>query len=297
MFRILVDVTSGEVLVRTSLTCDLSDASYRVHANATNRKPLDSPQPLPAGHATPQTTQPPVVARSLITLSALNPNASPDGWITDGGTKTYGNNVDSHLDLANTNPAFGVGPHATAANRVFDFPMDLTQAPSAYRDAAVTSLFYLCNWYHDQLYDLGFTESAGNFQKDNFGRGGNGNDAVLADAQDGGGTNNANFSTPPDGSPGRMQMYLFNRTSPGRDGSLDAEVVFHEFTHGLSNRLVGGGVGIGAWQSRGMGEGWSDFYGLSLLSEAGDDPNGNYAEGGCLTGDYYTNATPPKVKA
>jgi hypothetical protein len=92
-------------------------------------------------------------------------------------------------------------------------------------------------------------------------------------------------------------MYLFNRTSPGRDGSLDAEVVFHEFTHGLSNRLVGGGVGIGAGQSRGMGEGWSDFYGLSLLSEAGDDPNGNYAEGGCLTGDYYTNATPPKVKA
>jgi hypothetical protein len=146
MFRILVDVTSGEVLVRTSLTCDLSDASYRVHANATNRKPLDSPQPLPAGHATPQTTQPPVVARSLITLSALNPNASPDGWITDGGTKTYGNNVDSHLDLANTNPAFGVGPHATAANRVFDFPMDLTLAPSAYRDAAVTTLFYLCNW-------------------------------------------------------------------------------------------------------------------------------------------------------
>ena len=287
MFRMLVDVKSGEVLVRTSLTCDLSDASYRVHANATNRKPLDSPQPLSPGHATPQTTQPPVVARSLITLSALNPNASPDGWITDGGTKTYGNNVDSHLDLGNTNPAFGVGPHATAANRVFDFPMDLTQAPSTYRDAAVTSLFYLCNWYHDQLYDLGFTESAGNFQKDNFGRGGNGNDAVLADAQDGGGTNNANFSTPPDGSPGRMQMYLFSMTSPGRDGSVDAEVVFHEFTHGLSNRLVGGGVGMSALQSWGMGEGWSDFYGLALLSEAADDPNGNYAEGGYLTGDYY----------
>jgi hypothetical protein len=89
-------------------------------------------------------------------------------------------------------------------------------------------------------------------------------------------------------------MYLYDRTSPGRDGSLAAEVVFHEFTHGLSNRLVGGGVGIRALQSRGMGEGWSDFYGIALLSEAGDEPNGNYARGGYLNGDYYKgNRTHP----
>ena len=105
----------------------------------------------------------------------------------------------------------------------------------------------------------------------NFGRGGLGNDAVQADAQDGVGTDNANFSTPSDGSPGRMQMYLFSGPTPDRDGDLDHEVVLHEYTHGLSNRRVGGGVGISSLQPRGMGEGWSDWYARSLLSEPGDD--------------------------
>ncbi|MEK0447189.1 MAG: hypothetical protein RLZZ399_2510, partial [Verrucomicrobiota bacterium] len=287
MFRLLVDAKSGDVLVRTSLTNDLSEASYRVHANETTRKPLDSPRPFSPGYSTPNSAQPPEFPRTLITLSALDSGASPSGWIADGGTRTFGNNVDAHLDLTNTNPTWGLGTNAISATRVFDFPMDLAQPASTYRDAAVTTLFYLCNWYHDKLYNLGFTETAGNFQQSNFGRGGVGNDAVLADAQDGGGTNNANFSTPPDGSPGRMQMYLFSMTSPGRDGSLDAEVVFHEYTHGLSNRLVGGGTGMWALQSRGMGEGWSDFYALALLSEPGDDVNGNYAAGGYLTGNYY----------
>jgi hypothetical protein len=124
--------------------------------------------------------------------------------------------VDAHLDTGSTNPTYGTGTHATSATRVFDFTMDLTQAPSTYQSAAVTELFYLCNWYHDKMYALGFTESAGNFQQNNFSRGGNGNDAVLADAQDGSGTDNANFSTPSDGSPGRMQMYVFTGPTPER---------------------------------------------------------------------------------
>ena len=163
--------------------------------------------------------------------------------------------------------------------RVFDFTLYLSQNPSHYTNAGVVQLFYWNNWMHDQLYALGFTEAAGNFQSNNFGRGGLGDDAVLADAQDGDGWNNANFSSPPDGLPGRMQMYLWTGPTPFRDGDLDAEVVLHEYTHGLSNRRVGGGVGISALQSAGMGEGWSDFYALSLLSEAGDDVNGVYACG------------------
>ena len=74
-----------------------------------------------------------------------------------------------------------------------------------------------------------------------------------------------------------MQMYLWNSPTPARDGDLDAEIILHEYTHGLSNRRVGGGEGIFALQSRGMGEGWSDFYALSLLSEPGDDVDGVYA--------------------
>lgn len=287
MFRVLVDAVTGKVLVRTSLTNDLSPASYRVHANQTTLKPLDSPRPLSPGYGTPNSTQPAEVGRALVKLSALDEVASPQGWIADGGTQTYGNNVDAHLDLSRVNPTWGQGTHAGSRTRVFDFPMVLSQSVDTYRDAALTTLFYLCNWYHDKLYSLGFTEQAGNFQQNNFGRGGVGNDAVLADAQDSGGTNNANFSTPPDGYAGRMQMYVWNVSNSQRDGDLDAEVVFHEYTHGLSNRLVGGGVGISALQSAGMGEGWSDFYALALLSEAGDDVNGNYAAGGYVTGDYY----------
>ena len=75
------------------------------------------------------------------------------------------------------------------------------------------NLFYLNNVIHDILYGHGFNEAAGNFQTDNFGRGGKGGDPVQAEAQDGGGTDNANFATPGDGREPRMQMYLW--TGPG----------------------------------------------------------------------------------
>ena len=44
------------------------------------------------------TTQPPLVPRTLVTLPALDTNASPAGWINDGGNETLGNNVDAHTD-------------------------------------------------------------------------------------------------------------------------------------------------------------------------------------------------------
>jgi hypothetical protein len=205
------------------------------------------------GLSTPSSTQPSTVSRTLVTLDALSTNASPSGWINDGGNETLGNNVDAHLDRNDDDVADL--PRPQGSSRVFDFTLDLTQTPTSYGSATVVQLFYLCNWMHDKLYELGFTEAAGNFQSNNFGRGGYGYDAVQADAQDGGGYNNANFSTPSDGSPGRMQMYLFDGPSPYRDGDLDAEIVLHEYTHGLSNRRGGGGVGLSALQSRGMGEG------------------------------------------
>src|SRR6185436_15863593 len=107
---------------------------------------------------------------------------------------------------------------------------------------------------HDQLYELGFDEAAGNFQMDNFGRGGEGNDAVLAEAQNVDMVNAASMSIPPDGDPPRMQMYFFDGPSPDRDGVFDAETVLHEYTHGLCNRRVGGGLGLFELQSAGLAE-------------------------------------------
>ena len=80
---------------------------------------------------------------------------------------------------------------------------------AANKNVAAQNLFYLNNVIHDELYKHGFTEAAGNFQENNFGRGGRGKDLVNAEAQDGEGTDNANFATPKDGQNPRMQMYLW----------------------------------------------------------------------------------------
>jgi uncharacterized repeat protein (TIGR01451 family) len=161
-----------------------------------------------------------------------------------------------------------------------------TLAVDQFRRGVVTHLFYLTNWYHDKLFALGFDEPAANFQQANFqGMGGAGNDRVLGDAQDNTSTNNANFATFPDGTSGRMQMYRFTAgPSLDRDGSLDAEIVLHELTHGTSNRLVGNAAGLN-WDPAGsMGEGWSDFYALSLLNNTNaDTPTGQYASGAYAT--------------
>ncbi|MBI5388234.1 MAG: M36 family metallopeptidase [Verrucomicrobia bacterium] len=285
-FHLLIDAETGEPRVRRCRTVDLSDVSYRVFTS-------DSPSPFSPGWPVPDTNQPPVIPRSLVTLPALSTNASRIGWISEGANETRGNNVEAHTDRNGDNVPDLPRPSG-APFRVFDFPLDLAQSPTNYSDAAVVQLFYWCNWMHDQLYDLGFTEEHGNFQKDNFGRGGQGGDVIIADAQDGAAFNNANFTTAPDGQPGRIQMFLFNGPTPFRDADLDAEVILHEYAHGLADRLIGGGVGISQLQTYGLSEGWSDFYALSLLSEPGDDVDGCYPVGGYmsylysgLTENYY----------
>lgn len=272
MFRMVVDAENGEVLYRASLTADISNATYRIFTS-------ESPTPFSPGHEFPSNLQPGYVSRVLHTTQAFDTTASPNGWIDDGNQETNGNNVDAHTDTDANNSPDLPRPNG-GGTRTFDFPMDFTLAPSTYKEASVTQLFYWCNFMHDRMYQMGFTESAGNFQVNNFGRGGVGNDPVQADAQDGSGTDNANFSTPADGSSGRMQMYLWTGPNPDRDGSFEAEVVLHEYGHGVSNRLVGGGVGISALSTQGMGEGWSDFLGLALTAEASDNPYGNWARGG-----------------
>ena len=128
---------------------------------------------------------------------------------------------------------------------------------------------------HDLYYRYGFDEVAGNFQNHNFGKGGKEDDAVIANAQDGSGYNNANFATPPDGQRGKMRMYVWNTATPERDGDLEAGIVIHEYSHGLSTRLTGGPANSGClgWgESGGMGEGWGDFLATTIRS------NSNYSD-------------------
>ncbi|MDQ1620856.1 MAG: extracellular elastinolytic metalloproteinase, partial [Actinomycetota bacterium] len=122
-------------------------------------------------------------------------------------------------------------------------------------DPAATNLFYHHNRIHDEYYDLGFTETAGNFQMNNFGKGGGGEDAIIglvhAGAATGGaptytGRDNAYMLTLPDGLPSWSGMFLWEPINdafegPFSDGNFDMSVVQHEYTHGLSTRYVAGG--------------------------------------------------------
>jgi len=283
----LVDAETGDLLWRKDIMdSQTQPATYSVYND-------DSPAPLSPTTALPGSgVQGAAIPRTLFTLISELPAFDNLGWITDGGNTTTGNNVDAGLDIDLID---GIDPGGRAVGnpfRVFDFPYNPSpgipppgDAPTLadYRRGVVTNLFFWSNRYHDRLYELGFTEAARNFQQDNFGRGGLGNDFVLAQAQDFSGTNNANFGTPPDGFSGIMQMFIFTGPNPDRDGDLDQEIVIHELTHGTSNRLHANAAGLNSNTSRGMGEGWSDFYGRALLSTADEDVNGLYASGGYST--------------
>ncbi|KAJ7161771.1 Fungalysin metallopeptidase-domain-containing protein [Mycena crocata] len=186
--------------------------------------------------------------------------ASPLGWHSDGTTNTTttsGNNVITYK----TSQTTGLTSQS-ADGLVFGYPQNAAAAATttANVNAARVNNFYLVNSLHDIAYRYGFTEAAFNFQTNNFGVGGRGADRVTASIQDSAGTNNANFATPPDGQSGHMRMYIFTATSPTRDGALENDIPLHEFTHGITNRMTGGGTGacLQTTEGGGMGEGWSD---------------------------------------
>ncbi|KAG8693813.1 hypothetical protein FRC08_008870 [Ceratobasidium sp. 394] len=126
--------------------------------------------------------------------------------------------------------------------------------------AAAVNAFYVGNMLHDFTYNYGSNEAAYNFQNDNHGKGGAGNDSVLISTQDASGVNNAYFSTPPDGQSGEMSLFHFTYTKPNRDAALESGIVVHEYGHGVSNRMTGGGTGrcLQMPEAGGTGEGWSD---------------------------------------
>ena len=291
-YYVIVDAENGTMLWRKNLVADQTQsATYQVYGNPNAFiNAGDSPAPLSPGPANPTLgTQGTVIPRTSVTRIG---NEAPftfnnNGWITDGQNITDGNAVEAGLDLIAPD---GVDAPVTGApNRTFTSlwnppPGAGTDAPTAAeaQRGAVIQMFYVMNWYHDELYRLGFTEQARNFQHSNFGRGGVENDRVRAEGQDSSGTNNANFLTGADGARGRMQMYVWTGPTPDYDGTGDAEVIIHEVTHGTSNRLHGNGSGLGN-QGAMMGEGWGDWYGISMLSEPTDPINGAYTTGGYAT--------------
>ncbi|KAJ4366859.1 hypothetical protein N0V83_007387 [Neocucurbitaria cava] len=233
----------------------------------------------------------PTEGERLIVEDPFDSQASEFGWHSTQAQffkTTRGNNGVAQTNWENKSSDYLSLPRPVSENLKFHYPYSLDETDyKRYSNASITQLFYTSNMYHDLLHRLGFNERAGNFEINNNGQGGIGNDFVYLNAQDGSGVNNANFATPPDGQAARMRMYIWDNALPVRDCSFEAGVVIHEYTHGLSNRLTGGPRNSGCLsmlESGGMGEGWSDFFATAIRLKRSDTRSTDYSMGAWVYG-------------
>lgn len=224
-YSVRIDAVTGQMLEKTDwvVSCDFGEGDHTHHVHDGESvlfKSEEAPALVMGGGAQynvfPIPFRSPLDGDPMVVTGIEDETASPFGWHdTDGAagaefTITRGNNVLAQEDQ-NGNNGSGFSPDG-GADLNFDFPYGLPQPPADFLEASITNLFYINNIVHDISYRYGFDEEAGNFQQNNYGNPGQGNDFVFADSQDGSGSNNANFATPPDGQNPRMQMFLW---SPG----------------------------------------------------------------------------------
>ena len=173
--------------------------------------------------------------RQAVPLAAVGSAYSPYGWqvaqapdgtfadtysfLSTGKYLTRGNNVAAYDDNSNASNGPGRTDYNSSTTSPdggpalsFDYPFTQASGARSNLAAATTNLFYINNVMHDVMLAHGFDEAAGNFQYKNATGNGKGLDPVRAEAQDGGGRNNASFTSPADGTSGTMQMYLWDNT-------------------------------------------------------------------------------------
>lgn len=221
-WNIRIDALNGQFIEKNNWTTYCSFGNGHSHDQAgvvsdhvmkTNTGASQATSGMGTYNVFPLPVEAPSFGSRLFLNDPRNILASPYGWHdTDGFdgpefTITRGNNVYAYEDLLSfDSPGYSPdgGPQLN-----FDFPLDLYRPTIQNQDAALSNLFYVNNMVHDILYAHGFDEASGNFQQTNYSPDGFGEDFVVAEGQDGGGLNNANFSTPVDGLNGRMQMYMW----------------------------------------------------------------------------------------
>ena len=234
-------------------------------------------------------------------------NLTAPGWLPKDSPRLAGNTAHVYNDANDDNTAEPSEEITPSGKRAFDFPFQNfnsidprcsaqfqcswdPKTPNSWqtnRNQNGVQVFYYLGKYHDHLLrePIGFTRTAGNFEAVD-------GDAVQAEIEDGSNTanglpdanhtDNANMATLPDGQAPRMQMYLFPNPADPTDpfipsnGGDEADVVYHEYTHGLSNRLVVDANGVstlGNVQAGSMGEAWSDWYAMDFLTNQGFQPD------------------------
>lgn len=223
-------------------------------------------------------------------------------WVDD--RTTDGNNAIAYHDLDDTNTV-GYQPETpdNADPEYQHFNYTYTDAINTSggtdvttdRDAVITQAFYYVNMLHDYYYNLGFDEVSRNFQDDNFGRGGLGNDRVLVEVDNGfnnGDCCNAFMDSNNDGTNGRLTLRVgLAPDNLNMHRAMNGDTVTHEFGHGVSNRLVGSGTLGSGVQTGALGEGWSDALATELWNDPvyGEYNNGNNATG--IRGVAYDTST------
>lgn len=282
IWNVRVDAISGQVIEKNSYVahCDFSEQSSVISEELGSCE-VDKSENILSNLSTGDYNifdmpieAPSFGSRTIVnnpwTRAGAGNNAASLQWHNDGATTytiTRGNNVWAKEDIANDNETT-IGASASSVTSDFNFSYNgAATNPVTNQNAAITNLFFTNNIIHDVLYQYGFDEASGNFQNNNQGRGGLGNDYVFADAFDGSGTNNANFGTPPDGQNPRMQMFVWTTPTPDVTSDFDNGVITHEYGHGISNRLTGGPANTSCLSNaEQMGEGWSDFFALMLVT-------------------------------
>lgn len=216
MFNVRIDALTGETVAMHNriLSCDAASVSADSHAHAEHAThALAAPLAGAVYNAYPLGLESPLNGGRQLLTGVESPQASPFGWHDVNGltgaeyTITRGNNVFTYEDENDTDMP-GYSPDGGGTLN-FDYPLNFALTPQQNMDAALTNLFVWNNFMHDVSYRYGFDEESGNFQANNYNRGGQQDDEVHAQGFDGSGTNNANFGTPEDGYNPRMQMFLW----------------------------------------------------------------------------------------
>lgn len=224
-----------------------------------------------------------------------NPGPDPD-WLYTFQPNPYPGNTSAACSAIFPQCSWAITTNA-AFDRGFGWRPNLRQNG--------TQVYWYINNFHDWLRGapFGFTPAAGNFE---------GDDPVRAEILDGANTavfpdpipgtpdtnhmNNANMYTQADGISPRMQIYLYldpaefpSSRHPEVNGGDDASILYHEYTHGLSDRLIldaTGAPALKSHQAKSMGEGWSDWYAMDYLEGQGLHAPDTAADGEIESGTY-----------
>ncbi len=247
----------------------------------------------------------------------------PARWLPANSPRLAGNVAHVYTDVNDSNAAEASEEVVPSGRRSFVYPMqpfdlggdcsaafpcswdpDEPNSWQANRSQGAVQQFYFIGKFHDHLAakPIGFTRQAGNFEAVD-------GDAVQGENLDGADTadglpdpnhiDNANFATPPDGMQPRMQMFLWRQPGAPDDpflaanGADDSGIVYHEYGHGLSNRLVVDANGVstlGNIQAGSMGEAWSDWYAYDFLVDDGLVKD-TRADGEIRVGNYVGHGT------